>query len=514
MDMEVLLGLLREGRSDRNIANTMKLDRRTVKKYRVFSEAEGWLSGALPELAEIHQQVKRKLHRQRGRRRELGEWETAIKELYEKGVAARIIHQRLEQEAGYELSETQVRRYVQTLKKANPQVTIRIETAPGQEAQVDFGKTVNLWDAEEQRYRTGYIFSMVLSWSRHMYVEFVHDQRVETWLACHRHSFEFFEGVPERVRLDNLKAAILKASAEKPLVQRAYAECARHYGFRIDPCKPRRPEHKGKVERAGIGYVKTSFVPLLPDHCTRAQANQRVRLWLLSTAGNRDHGTTHVPPLERFEIEQLQLLLLPSEGFEPYSWKVAKVQRDCHITFEKGFYSVPWDLVGKTVSIRIRAQQIEIFDPDWQLAATHKRVTRPGLRQTLSAHLPPDKVAGLEQSRPALRKQAQEIGPVTSQVVEQLLADQVERGRMVRNILSLRNEYSDERLEAACERALSFDDIFYSTIKRILQQGLDQSPMPQFPTPDGGRVVHARSSAEFALAFMRAADDTATGRAQ
>jgi len=89
---------------------------------------------------------------------------------------------------------------------------------------------------------------MTLSWSRHQYVEFVWDQTVETWLTLHRHAFAYFGGVPKRIKLDNLKAAITKACIDDPQVQQAYRECAEHYGFLIDPCRPRTPEHKGKVE--------------------------------------------------------------------------------------------------------------------------------------------------------------------------------------------------------------------------------------------------------------------------
>ena len=83
------------------------------------------------------------------------------------------------------------------------------------------------------------MFVLVLAWSRHSYAEVVFDQRVETWLLCHRHGFEFFGGVPQRVVLDNLKAAIIKASLHDPVVQRSYRECAQHYGFRIAALPPR-----------------------------------------------------------------------------------------------------------------------------------------------------------------------------------------------------------------------------------------------------------------------------------
>ena len=115
--------------------------------------------------------------------------------------------------------------------------------------------------------------------------------------------------------LDNLKAAIIKAYTvdDDPEVQQSYRECAEHYGFLIDPCLPRKPQHKGKVERGGVGYLKQSFVPWLAEDDTLTTANQKLRQWLMTTAGLRVHGTTREVPLARFEhIERAALLPLPA----------------------------------------------------------------------------------------------------------------------------------------------------------------------------------------------------------
>jgi transposase len=108
--------------------------------------------------------------------------------------------------------------------------------------------------------RRTWCFVMTLCWSRHQYVEFVWDQSVATWLGCHRRAFEWFGAVPERLIIDNPKCAITRACTRDPVVQRAYAECAEGYGFRIDPCPPADPAKKGIVE-AGVKYVKGNFLP-------------------------------------------------------------------------------------------------------------------------------------------------------------------------------------------------------------------------------------------------------------
>jgi transposase len=160
-------------------------------------------------------------------------------------------------ERGYTGSYASVWRFVRTIKPSkNQKKTTRLETKPGEEAQVDFGYAGRMIDPETRKERKAWAFVMTLSWSRHQYVEFVWDQKVETWLRCHRNAFEFFGAVPQRVRIDNLRTAILKAVFDDPQVQYAYRECAEHYGFLIAPCRVATPEHKGKVEQGGVHYVK------------------------------------------------------------------------------------------------------------------------------------------------------------------------------------------------------------------------------------------------------------------
>lgn len=174
------------------------------------------------------------------------------------GVEMAAIWQRLKEQQ-YAGSYSAVRRFVRMLEPLTPDVAGRVETAPGEEAQVDFGYVGRLLDPLTGLLRRAWVFVMVLSWSRHQYVECVWDQTVATWVLLHRHAFAFFGGVPRRIVLDNLKAGMTRACWDDPQVQRAYRECAEHDGFLIAPCRPRTPEHKGKVEQGGVHYVKRNF---------------------------------------------------------------------------------------------------------------------------------------------------------------------------------------------------------------------------------------------------------------
>jgi transposase len=393
------------------------------------------------------------------------------------------IYERLK-EREYTGSYSAVYRFVRSLEPLEPDVTVRVETRPGEEAQVDFGYAGKMFDPETGKLRKTWVFVMTLSWSRHQYVEFVFDQKVETWLRVHRNGFAFFEGVPERIVPDNLKAAIIRDCLDEPQAQQSYRECAEHYDFLIAPCRPRTPEHKGKVEKGGIHYVKRNFLGGR-EPTTITKANQDVLLWCNTTAGQRVHGTTKERPLERFEVERTALRPLPGTPYDLAVWKQVKVHRDCYVVFEKAYYSVPFRLVGQQLWVRGGCQEVQIYTSDYQLASTHPRAHRPGQRLTHLDHLPPQKVPGLTLNRDGCRKRADEIGPATREVVDVLLDHRPEdRLRTAGRLLGLAERFGPERVEAACTRALRFDDPAYITVKHILERGLDAEELPSVePAP-------------------------------
>jgi hypothetical protein len=176
-----------------------------------------------------------------------------------------------------------------------PVATVMLDFAVGEQAQVDFGSGPLITDRHSDEVFKTWFFVMTLSWSRHQYAELVRNQSVETWLACHRHAFEWFNGVPRKVRIDNPKCAITRACYYEPTVQRAYAELALGYAFVIDPCPVADPAKKGRVG-AGVKYVKRNFMPLREFH-SLAHANEQLQTWVRDEAGNRIHGSTRERPL-------------------------------------------------------------------------------------------------------------------------------------------------------------------------------------------------------------------------
>jgi transposase len=484
VDIRAILMQLRAGVSQRQIERELQVNRRTVKKYGEWAQQHGLLDGELPPLEELHALLAKTMPEAQPPQNvsTVESYRAVVEKLVKEKVEMMAIYERL-QEKGFSGSYMAVYRFVRHLKGQPLRATVRVERQPGEEVQVDFGYAGWLIDPVTGKLRRAWAFVMTLAWSRHQYVEFVWDQKVESWLMCHRHGFEYFGGVPERVVVDNLKAAIVKAIQDDPQVQASYQECALHYGFRIAPCRVRTPEHKGKVEQGGVHYVKRNFLGGR-ETTTITQANEDVLVWCQTTAGLRRHGTTKEPPLKRFEeTERDRLQPLPTHPYEMAIWKQLTLNRDCYVEFEESYYSAPYRLVGQPVLLCVNLKQVRIFDTKYNLLATHDRATQPGSRQTHLDHLPPELVPGLTLNREGCRLQAHLIGPATRQIVEIYLADPVvDRLPTVGRLLRLQQQYGANRLEAACVRALAFGDPNYRTIKQILEKGLENAPSPAIPT--------------------------------
>jgi transposase len=239
-DINEVLGRVARGQSDRAIAHDLRLSRVTVRKYR---EAFADLDAASSErqLCELGSQDRRPAQTVST----VTPYRSTVEHLLERGVEITTIFDRLRADHGYTGSYGSVLRFVRRLRPRTPEVTVRVHTGPGEEAQVDFGSAGKFLDPRSGRLRVAYVFVMTLSYSRHQYAELVFDQKIPTWLGLHRRAFAWFGGVPAKVVLDNLKAAVLQTALHDPVLGEAYRRFARHYGFLVSPARPRTPEHKG-----------------------------------------------------------------------------------------------------------------------------------------------------------------------------------------------------------------------------------------------------------------------------
>jgi transposase len=467
---------MRLGESDRALAKAGLIGRRKATAVRRLAEEQGWLdpSQALPDDATLAVVLVRPAAPAQTTSLVLPHQEE-VSAWWKQGIQGTTIHQALVRKYGFAGSYSSVRRYLAGLEAAHPQATTVLEFAPGEAAQVDFGSGPEITDVYTGEVFATWVFVMTLAWSRHQYVELVRDQKVATWLGCHRRAFEWFYGVPARVIIDNPKCAITRACYHDPVVQRSYAECAEGYGFLISPCPPRDPKKKGRVE-SGVKYAKRQLLPLR-EFRDLADANRQAREWVLGPAGNRTHGTTFEKPLSRFaETERHLLRPLPDIAPELATWAQVKVHGDCHVQFEKCRYSVPYRLVRQRLWLRASETTVRLYH-ETDLVATHGRLFKPGSRATVDEHLPPEAIAYKMRDPQWCLKQAKAVGAACHGLIEALFAHRVlDNLRAAQAVVGLAKPYGASRLEAACRRALAFDSPLYRTVKTILEKGLDQSP--------------------------------------
>jgi hypothetical protein len=366
-----------------------------------------------------------------------------------------------------------VRRFLKPLEQAGEKPSCILEFAPGEAAQVDFGRGPSFTDVWTHQVVRTWVFVMTLCFSRHMFAMLVTDQSIATWLLCHRLAFEHFGGAPARLIIDNLKSAITRACYFDPEVQRSYADLALGYGFLISPCPPRDPKKKGQVE-AGVKYVKGAFFPLRDIRCLE-DGNRQLGQWVMEVAGNRIHGTTRQRPLNQFcEAERHLLRPLPAQPVELAVWCRVKVHGNCHVMFEKCQYSAPFHLVHQSLWLKATGSTVKLYR-DMELAAIHPRQHRPGQRHTIDEHMPPEAIAYKLRDPQWCLRQAEAAGPCCEQLIRTLFADRVlDNLRAAQGVIGLARKYGAKRLESACSRALLHDDVRYRSVKTILEKGLDQ----------------------------------------
>ncbi len=413
------------------------------------------------------------------------------------GVSGVAIHAALVREHGFTGHYSSVRRLIGAIgRDLPPDTTVRLTFEPGEAAQVDFGAGPELVDAATGQLRRTWAFVMTLAFSRHQYVEFVWDQSVRTWLGCHQRAFEWFGAVPARLIIDNAKCAITRACARDPEVQRAYAECAEGYGFRIDACPPRDPQKKGIVE-AGVKYVKGNFLPTRRFR-DLADLNAQVREWVLQVAGQRI--ARHDPGEAAGELRGGAGAAVAAAG---------GAAGPGHLAPGRGASGLPRELrarallgalcAGGQAPVAARHRQRGDGVSGLPAGRLHARSRRAGERRTVTDHLPPEARTFFAHDRAWCLQQAAGVGPACARLIERLLSDRVsERLRAAQGVLHLKAKYGAARLEAACTRALAHDSPHYRTVKTILAGGHDLAPAagPVSSAPYAGEARFVRGAAD------------------
>jgi transposase len=261
-------------------------------------------------------------------------------------------------ERGYTRGIAQLRRYVAQVRQPRPRkVYLRVEVDPGEQAQVDWGSFGHLRVGSAQRPLSAFV--MVLSWSRAMFVDFALDQRMETFLAMHRRALEFFGGVPKRCLYDNLKSVVLHHVGSTVQFNPRFLAFAGHYLFEPTAAPVRYPEAKGRVE-SNIRYLRQSFF-YGRTFSSLADLREQAARWRDDTANQRLHATTRERPAERLLVERPRLRALPERTFDADLLVPCVVYKEARVRLDTNSYSVPPEVVGKSVLVRASSDTVRIL---------------------------------------------------------------------------------------------------------------------------------------------------------
>jgi transposase len=248
-------------------------------------------------------------------------------------------------------------------------LTVRFETLPGQQAQIDWGSFGTLTEEGVTSKLYGFVF--ILGYSRAMYVEFTTSQVIESLLRCHLHAFEYLGGYPQEILYDNIKTVILEREAEPGRYRwhPRFLDFAGYYGLNPRLCQPYRARTKGKVERM-IGYVKDNFFAGR-TFTGLADLNHQALGWCDTVANVRVHATTHEVPFERLKREPL-LSHRRRPLYDTSEVVARRVSRDCYLSFKGNAYSVPWPYGGKAVTVRATPEELLEIWVDHTRVGTHR----------------------------------------------------------------------------------------------------------------------------------------------
>jgi transposase len=361
-------------------------------------------------------------------------------------------------------------------KRVSP--TMRQTHIAGERMFVDYsGTKLQLIDRTTSEVLTAELFVAVLGASNFTYAEATWTQSLPDWISSHNRAFNYFRGVTAMVVSDNLKSGITKACFYEPNVNRTYEEMAKHYGTAIVPARPNRPKDKAKVEVAVQVALRWVIAKLRKrTFFTLAEANAAIRdcLEQINNRVTRHLGASRRALFE--EIERSALKKLPATEYAFAYWKQCRAGIDYHVEIERHYYSVPYTLVRQELWASYTASTVEVFHRGKRVAV-HRRGPPNRGHTTLPEHMPSSHRRYADWTIQRIMREAAEIGPNTTALVEIVLRQKrhPEQGfRSCRGIVNLVGRYGRERVEAACERALAIGARSFSSVKSILDTKLDR----------------------------------------
>lgn len=369
-------------------------------------------------------------------------------------------------EQGYAGGYSILKDFVRQVRPPRKPAYLMLEFAPGECAQVDWGNFGTVPVGTTRRRLS--FFVMVLCYSRLLYVEFTLTEGMEQFLSAHRHALEFFNGVPAKVMIDNLKVGVLShPTGQKALFHPRYLDLAAHYGFEPVACNVRKGNEKGRVE-SGVGYVKKNFLAGL-EIPSFAAVNPAAVQWRDTVANVRLHGETHRQPIDLFAGEKPRLRPLPVLPYDCAVVRPIGANGCCHVIFDTNRYSVPHLYASQKLTLKLYPEQLLLFHNE-KLIATHLRCY--DRRQKITN---PDHTKELVTQRQRARNQTLLLTFLALSSQAEAYARKLEEKRLntihhVQKIVALSEIYGPEKVDRALQDALAFEAYGCEYIANLLEQ--------------------------------------------
>ena len=378
--------------------------------------------------------------------------------------------------------------------------TMHIPRKPGEQVEVDWaGDHATIIDPDTGEIIEAHVFVGVMTYSQYAYVEAFINEKERSWITAHIHMYDFFGGVAKILVPDNTGTAVNHKRSDwyTKELNTTYHEMAEHYNTAVIPARVRKPRDKPNVE-GSVGKISTWIVAALRDQVffSLAELNKAIKE-KLKEFNSRPFQKKEGSRLSLFLGEEMPLLApLPATPFELAEWKQATVQFNYHIAIDRMYYSVPYKYIKNKVDVRIAETTIEIYYNHSRIASHRRLHGRPGQYSTVTEHMPPDHQEYLEWNGDRFRRWAKQLGPDTYEVIDAILTS----GRVEQQtysacmgLLKLASEYSGEKLEAACRKALSYtSQPSYKGVKNILLNMKEEPPKEAEPSNQYGITRGAR----------------------
>jgi transposase len=469
-NMKEIIRMKALGHSDRMIARALKVSRKTIKKYLGENAAADVVEMDLPQQPPTVACWTGSVA-----------WSDVISEV-QKGVPIQILWEELTNQGRISVGYTG---FWKQLRRRFPDIesTMCRQFSPGERIEIDYCDGIEIFDRFTGESHPTQLFVGVLCHSRYTFAEFSMTQRSEDFLLSHVRMFDYFGGVAQVVSPDNLRSAVAKAHKYDPVINPAYTRLAEHYEFAVVPARVKRPQDKAIVERTIQIFQRWFFMQIRKMKFYSLQELNRILLEHLVIFNNRLHRILRRSRLQMFEEERGSLIALPEKRYEVATHHRAKLHADCHVVFEKTYYSAPFSLRGEELDLWISAKVIEIYHQGQRVAMHPRKPAYRGVFQTDKRHYPPEHQAYYDATPQYLRDEAVRVGPKTAELVGELLSGPypLQYVRRCQGIIRLSGKYGPERLETAIERALMYQQKTYQQIERLIRWTSKSIPVTGTP---------------------------------